>query len=444
MNYKNVYIIPHIPKTGGSTIVNHLLELDESKYDFFHLAPRGRIGYHGNKRCFEFDIGTHKSDKAIIIMGHHVDEGLINYFPESNINLKTILRDPLERHISHYNMIWSSKNTDKGVNQFIKSRNNFMCKFLIKKFPSFIHNYLDSVPVQTNSILNKFSECFFLEDGADFFNKFLSVFDQEFDAKLTNTRREKNYKKQASIEDVNPRNIAFLNSDYSMYSKQRLRKSLAVEPLPQIESEHLWYKHYYSNLTQWVDNLDSVINTIPNSFLKTSLIAFQSSKQTDINKICKIALQHNEEFLTKENFINFLDLIEFLIKKATTYKIDNCNPNPKTDLAIIINVIANENPSSIKALKNKAILNIKFKTAELEMACAKIYLSEKKLEAAKKSILRSIKVAPLNSEAFYILHKLSLKENNKSTARRALEKCLELHPNNNKFKESYLKIFNYM
>lgn|GEM_PF-7095190 len=446
MKAQTVYIIPHIQKTGGSTIVNHLKDLDNSEYIFYHLSSRGRVGYHGNKRCFEEDIKNNITSENIILMGHHIDEGLINYFPNCKINLVTILRDPLSRMISHYNMIKSKSNTQLGINQFIKKRGNFICNFLIKRFPSFIEDPLDSLAQQTNSILQKFNQCYFLEDGDEFFTQFMSNFDLKYKSQNIETRRSNEYHNYAEDEKIKPNTINFLNSDYSVYNTQRNLEKTSMERHPNIKNIHYWYKHFYSNFISKIEISEyknNMLNSLNHGFLKNILTMYSINNEIDINTICSIAIEHEETLRDKESFINFQDLLNFAITKSDAYTIKCIPKSLNSDLTILINAIAKETPASLKSLKDQAILTIKHKHGSLELAAAKIHFEKKQFDKAKESILKTISIDPLLPESYYNLYRIAQKENDKSTATLALEKCLELNPNNKKFKESYIDIFKF-
>jgi len=406
----------------------------------------GRIGYHGNKKSFEHN--AHKiSTPNIIIMGHHIDEGVLNYFPNHNIQVDTILRDPLDRYISHYNMIKSKENTNLEINQFIKSRGNFICKFLIKRFPSFIDDLMDSLSNQAKSIINKFDNKYFLEDGDVFFNSFLSSFDLKLEKKNIETRRSENYKKFASKKEINSKSNSFIKSDNNLYLDQLNHKNSQTRiKLPIINSIHYWYKDFYSNFisSNNEEYEKNMINSLNDCFLKKIISVYYKNRKITLNEICQIALQNQKEFDTKESMINFQDLIEFIIKQYTTYKIDLTIKNPNSDLEILIKSIVKQSPPSLKALSSKSILLIKYKSANLELACAKIEFKRKKLDIAKIHTLNSISLDALNAQSYYLLHNISKELKDRYASLRSLEKCLELSPNNKKFKETYLKEFKYL
>ena len=443
---KHVHIIPHIPKTAGSTLVSHLNQLDQSEYKFYHLAQRGRIGYHEIKSQFESDVKKGISANHIIVMGHHVDEGLINYFHDEEIRLYTILREPLSRIISHYNMIANNGNTDQSFKLFISRRNNFMSKFLIKKFPSLIENIFDSVHIQANSILEYFDTVFFLEDGKDFFNNFLKIFNLNYDKQLTDDRRATNFKDYARLEKLNNKNLLFLRSDFNLYNQQRDKTLNNKKNLPQVISPHYWYKVYLSNFMKNVGEpsiTEHMVDALPIGFLKSLIIKFKNYEKLSPTDLFEVAMEHQNELATRENFINFQEIIDLIIKSKDEYKIDLDIKGLDSDLTKLLNLIKDESPKSLKEIKNKELLSLKYKNFDLEMACAKICYADKNYDAAKVHFHNALKLNPLLEEAFFQLHKIFKMEGKKEMAKRALEKCLELKPQNKKFKESYINLFKF-
>lgn len=116
MNSKNSLIIfLHIPKTGGSTVWNHL------KNQF------------GNAAISPTHIGEKPNDEVSLIYGHDTYYGIHQKFQKKAPLYFTFLREPANRMVSGYNWDISLHNYDTDefpFDQYIQWKANYMTKFL--------------------------------------------------------------------------------------------------------------------------------------------------------------------------------------------------------------------------------------------------------------------------------------------------------------------------
>lgn len=90
-------IFVHIPKTGGSTLSSilrdHYAVADRFDHDSYEYEPVTLP-----------EISGHIRDRVKIVMGHY-PYGVHSFFPERTPRYFTMLRDPIERTLSHYSFV---------------------------------------------------------------------------------------------------------------------------------------------------------------------------------------------------------------------------------------------------------------------------------------------------------------------------------------------------
>lgn len=100
---KVVYLMHHIPRTGGSTIRDHLREHLTLNETFIHLGSYGRK-WNARMGTPEFHLRA-ESDRrrARIVTGHQVTRETAALLPWARPRFLTWLRDPADRIVSLYN-----------------------------------------------------------------------------------------------------------------------------------------------------------------------------------------------------------------------------------------------------------------------------------------------------------------------------------------------------
>lgn len=91
-------IFLHIPKAGGSTI-NKIIERQYRQNNIFRIRGNNPKQIRDCENEFKVLPLTEK-EKIKVIMGH-MDFGIHNFLPQPSVYI-TLLRDPVERVISHY------------------------------------------------------------------------------------------------------------------------------------------------------------------------------------------------------------------------------------------------------------------------------------------------------------------------------------------------------
>jgi len=98
-----VYLMHHIPRTGGSTIRDHLIEHLTLNESFIHLGSYGRK-WNERTGTPEFHLRPEKDRRrARIVTGHQVTRQTAELMPWARPRFLTWLRDPAERIVSLYN-----------------------------------------------------------------------------------------------------------------------------------------------------------------------------------------------------------------------------------------------------------------------------------------------------------------------------------------------------
>lgn len=135
-----VLIIPHIAKTGGTSVREHAIRHLTMHETFIHLGPWGikqarRLGLQDWQ-----DRPEQERLKARLVMGHGVTlRGTAQALPNARLSYATCLRDPAARWVSDFNFnkrkTGSLSKTDTFWDFYGRYSNpNFLCTFLWHEF----------------------------------------------------------------------------------------------------------------------------------------------------------------------------------------------------------------------------------------------------------------------------------------------------------------------
>ena len=121
MHDNNLIFLFHIPKTGGTSLRETLVDMFGLNEGFIHLGPYGdRVRHeHGLKPLEQYN--ARELDRIRVVSGHYLSTAFEKFFPGRDIKRVILLRDPATRVLSQYNhaMRNRSKLGEKPV-EFLK------------------------------------------------------------------------------------------------------------------------------------------------------------------------------------------------------------------------------------------------------------------------------------------------------------------------------------
>ena len=138
-------IFPHIPKTGGTSLQEQL-KMSGLKVFFDYVAPPGNGLSHQlkeqqlNEKCDQIDFADYD-----IVFGHFP----IKRYSKSHYSYVTLVRDPLERAISHY--YYQISRVEKGIRL-----NDNQLKYSMKLVSGEISFFEFSKQWQFNQLYNRY------------------------------------------------------------------------------------------------------------------------------------------------------------------------------------------------------------------------------------------------------------------------------------------------
>ncbi len=136
-----LYVIPHLPKTAGNTLIEHFNNHLQEGGDYFLLGPQSSLG----PDTYEL---SHQRLRAVpqvalgrvrVVFGHYLTKPLVcEVFPDREIRFATFLRDPAERWVSEYNFKLYMKKIDQDttLEQYYYSfrDRNYLCHWFSYHF----------------------------------------------------------------------------------------------------------------------------------------------------------------------------------------------------------------------------------------------------------------------------------------------------------------------
>jgi|GEM_PF-4948767 len=153
-------VFPHIPKTGGTTLLYHFRK---------NFGDNNIVSYGAHNRIVRFfsdlpqyeELSADQRQKLRIVQGHGVSEKLLPMLPDGKIKLLVILRNPVGLARSRFNHSTTSlanKGLKRTAEDFMtkKNKGDFMSHLLINKFRSFIDKSAKTRRDRLISILQKF------------------------------------------------------------------------------------------------------------------------------------------------------------------------------------------------------------------------------------------------------------------------------------------------
>lgn len=161
-----VLIFPHIPKTGGTTLLYHFRE-HMGEDAILKSGPNSRMRLFFDDKPQNEEADAEAQGKMRLIQGHGVTEASVQYAGDRDVRLMIVLRHPVSLTRSRFNQRQNAmkRRADTMTSeQFLKRLgSNFMTGLLVKKFAAFADADAQTDLDRALSILKKFDYVFTME-----------------------------------------------------------------------------------------------------------------------------------------------------------------------------------------------------------------------------------------------------------------------------------------
>lgn len=399
-----IYLFPHLPKTAGSTLRQHLkLEYEEGE-EFFHLAPNGRKSKKLLSKGKQYEANS-SFNRKLILFGHEVDEGLLRHHSSNEIvELTTLIRNPLKRVVSHYNMKKTAGSTHATLSNYIKSASEPMCKWFISNFPSFIDDIWAPIAIQAEQVLRHFHYIDSQDRGGMAMKALLARFDVKYCEEKSINIGGKSYKKHSVDESLDIEDLQYLKSDFAIYEKFKSHNSgiqTKISDLPEIKTYHRWLLPFTGTLNTIKEKgvRDDLLTSLNNELLRGLIEAYSIGYKDFV-------LYFFESYEIDYDDVELLDNILELLNNVTIktdHKVLKGASYTGTDPIKLIFNDAVHSGSRLSDYSSHLWEKIALTNTSLEGRAA--YLLEKKeFLAAETLLVNALKRKPLS---LHILKKLS-------------------------------------
>ena len=214
----------HIPKTGGTTICNILQGLFKASFRIKGSPTNERGGYSAYE--FFFSNKNKILNSNFDFVCGHFQYSISNYFP-NRLSITT-LRNPVERCISHYNMIMERNLLDRDTNIEECFKKNLIPQNMITQIFSGTDNKdlkinNDKLNVALNRITKNIDFLFDIKNISDLLNLIISLYDMPnlFFQKLQQSKKNYFKKNEKNIEIIKKYNELDIEI-YSYLKKNKL------------------------------------------------------------------------------------------------------------------------------------------------------------------------------------------------------------------------------
>jgi hypothetical protein len=157
--YETKIVFPHIPKTGGTTLLYHFRKAYGDDRVMI-LGPHNRVSrFFAGQPQFE-ELTPDEMAGFRVIMGHGVDEQTLALLDPDKVRLLVVWRHPLTLTRSRYNHRYGElkrKGVELSPRRFLKEQpNDFVSSALLEKFPGFVDPKAKRTHERVQSVLQKF------------------------------------------------------------------------------------------------------------------------------------------------------------------------------------------------------------------------------------------------------------------------------------------------
>ena len=185
---KPLYVLFHIPKTGGTTMFSHLAKhLPPEKILFAYnkgQTPSSQSTSFPSRLRFKQYLETlpeSKKKQLTVIIGHHAFYGIHNYFFDREVRYILFFREPRERSISRYlflirwlkNALATRKNIDKHPQlKYIQHQGEIRSYKAFTQHPGLYFSPIKFLELESITQLNSF---FLVSDISEINNHFSAI-----------------------------------------------------------------------------------------------------------------------------------------------------------------------------------------------------------------------------------------------------------------------------
>lgn len=410
-----IHLFSHLPKTGGTTIRKVIEANYKMGNNYFHFAINGfktmsKIGKSPYDSLAHLDKITGDN---LILFGHRVNESMLYNKMHYKVEITTMLRHPFSRVVSQYYMRKNSeKHSDfKDINRYLsKSTKDVMCKFFIKKFPSFVSNPFASLFNQARDVLQHFNNISFLEDAPNSFQKTLNIFDLKYDSAFdSNMNSEKTFRKTVTTEDINSNFHSNFRQDLELYySIKENHDTRIVKQIPSvILLPNYWMVYLFIKINNDRQLIQQFYPCFKSIAIKKLIEPQLKLERLDFKLLLKtLIIVQNEFEVSQELKDNFFHLFNFILSNIDSIP-SLSKFEQETKYGQIIQAMQKSNCNSIQDIKNEIVLSFPENNIDGLIAKANYYKAIKDFKSELNILLKAIKIYPLEQIFFLKIHEVA-------------------------------------